>query len=292
MRRRLFIRFVLTATIVAPWLGSISLVASAPSPQSGLPAGATGEQIFRAACITCHGPDGTGGAVTFEPDPPDFTDCAFATGEADLDWFAVVHDGGPIRGLDHRLPAFGDALTEGQIVAVVDYLRGFCAERSWPRGDLNLPRAFFTEKAFPENEAVWTIGLTGGDERSVGNEFVYERRLGTRSQFEAVVPFDAFATGAGQAWTRGIGDIAVAFKHTVHASLPTGTIAAAGAELIVPTGNSERGLGTGTAILEPFAMWGMLLPRNRRPCNDFSALWTSTSPVFIRPRRCRRFCSS
>jgi hypothetical protein len=200
--------------------------------------------------------------VTFEPDPPDFTDCAFATGEADLDWFAVVHDGGTIRGLDHRMPAFGDALTEGQIVAVVDYLRGFCAERSWPRGDLNLPRAFFTEKAFPENEAVWTIGLTGGDERSVGNEFVYERRLGTRSQFEVVVPFDAFATGAGQAWTRGIGDIAVAFKHTVHASLPTGTIAAAGAELIMPTGNSERGLGTGTAILEPFAMWGMLLPRN------------------------------
>lgn len=261
--RSLTIRFVTAATTVVALFGSISLAAAPPGAvQSGLPVDATGEQIFEAACITCHGPDGTGGDVTFETEPPDFTDCAFATGEADLDWYAVVHEGGTIRGLDHRMPAFGDALTERQIVAVVDYLRRFCGEPSWPRGDLNLPRAFFTEKAYPENEAVWTIGLAGGEDKSVGNEFVYERRVGTRNQIEAVVPFDAFSGQSAGDWTRGIGDIALAFKRTLHASLPRGTIAAAGAEVIMPTGNADRDLGKGTAVVEPFAMWGLLLPRN------------------------------
>ena len=54
------------------------------------------------------------------------------------------------------MPAFGDELTEAQIVLVIDHVRTFCAERGWPRGDLNLPRPFVTEKAFPENEAVLT----------------------------------------------------------------------------------------------------------------------------------------
>ena len=73
----------------------------------------TGEAIYRAACITCHGRDGQGSSratVGFETPLPDFTDCAFATAEADVDWHAVVHEGGRIRGLDRHMPAFGDAL--------------------------------------------------------------------------------------------------------------------------------------------------------------------------------------
>ena len=78
-----------------------------------MPANATGEDIYHAACVTCHGPDGRGAAaiVGFETPLPDFTDCAFATAEPDPDWLAVVHEGGPIRGLDRHMPAFGDALS-------------------------------------------------------------------------------------------------------------------------------------------------------------------------------------
>ena len=84
-------------------------------PRSDLAATVSGEEIYRAACATCHGPDGKGSprsTVGFDTPLPDFTDCAFATAEADVDWMAVVHEGGRIRGLSRRMPAFGDALTD------------------------------------------------------------------------------------------------------------------------------------------------------------------------------------
>ena len=95
----------------------------APGAGSALPAGATGEEIYRATCITCHGPDGKGSprsVVGFDTQLPDFTDCAFATAESDSDWHAVVHEGGRIRGLSHHMPSFGDALSMDQIAAAVE----------------------------------------------------------------------------------------------------------------------------------------------------------------------------
>lgn len=267
----------LLAVAACVWLaalGAVSLRAASaadsgdPSPQdaarSALPSAATGEEIFKAACITCHAADGKGAprsVVGYEQPLPDFTDCAFASGEADADWYAVVHEGGPIRGLSHFMPAFGDALTGEQITKVVGYIRHFCAEPSWPRGDLNFPRAFYTEKAFPENETVWTSAFSRGDTRAIANELVYERRFGIRNQFEAIVPID-FQRGLGGSWTRGIGDVAFAAKRTLYSSLGTGTIAAAGGEVVFPTGSESAGLGNGFAIYETFAMMGQALPRN------------------------------
>jgi hypothetical protein len=199
--------------------------------------------------------------VGFNVPLPDFTDCAFASGEPDPDWRAVVQEGGPVRGLDRHMPAFGDALSQEDIALAVSYLRTFCKDRGWPRGDLNLPRAFFTEKAFPENEAVWATTLTGSGMRSVTNNLIYERRIGARSQVELVAPI-SLQQDAGSAWRRGLGDVAVAFKRTVYANLPTGGIGAAGLEVILPTGKEEHGLGSGVTVFEPFAMWGQLLPRN------------------------------
>ena len=57
---------------------------------------------------------------------PDFSDCAFATAEPDPDWHAVVHEGGPIRGLDRHMPAFGDALSARGDRAGGRSLRTFC----------------------------------------------------------------------------------------------------------------------------------------------------------------------
>src|SRR5688572_10086138 len=151
------------------------------------PSQSTGDAIYRTACASCHGPDGRGApriTVGFETPLPDFTDCSFSTPEAAADWFAVVHDGGPARAFDRMMPAFGDALTKEDIVRVVNYVRGLCAERGWPRGELNLPRPLVTEKAYPENEAVLTTTIRRGDGAKVGNEFLYERRIGRRGQYE------------------------------------------------------------------------------------------------------------
>ena len=82
--------------------------------------------------------------------------------------------------------------------------RGPGPDRAWPRGALNFPRSFFTEKAFPENESVWTTAIGTGAEGAVGNTLVYERRLGARNQFEASVPLN-FQQGEGGPGLGGIG---------------------------------------------------------------------------------------
>jgi mono/diheme cytochrome c family protein len=246
-------------------------VTPATSLSHALPAEATGEQIFRTACATCHATDGRGSpssVVGFElPLPnghafPDFTDCPTNTVEPLGDWMAVAHRGGPIRGLDRHMPAFGDALTDDQIERAVRYVWTFCEDSSWPRGDLNLPRAFFTEKAFPENEVVWTTGATMSGTKAVSNQIVYEHRIGSRSQYEVTVPVDLQQGEAGAAWSRGLGDVEVALRRTFYASLPRGSIFAAGGAVTLPTGKEENGLGNGYTIFEPFAMWGQIIGAN------------------------------
>jgi mono/diheme cytochrome c family protein len=256
---------------LACWLTALASVSAQStrndvSPVAAVPAlaaDATGEEVYRAACLTCHGPHGKGSARTvvgFETALPDFTDCAFASAEADADWHAVVHEGGPIRGLARHMPAFGDALSNAHIDAVIGYVRRFCADRAWPAGDLNLPRALFTEKAFPENEIVYTSAIVRGDDAAMGNEVVYERRIGARNQIEAVVPVDRVKHDG--AWRTGLGDVALAFRRTVFASRRSGTVAAAGGELAFPTGDAERGLGAGRHVFETFGMVGQVLPHN------------------------------
>ena len=241
---------------------------SSSSSETALPANATGQEIFVAACATCHGMDGKGSppaVVGFDlPLPnghtfPDFTDCATNTVEPLGDWMAVAHRGGPVRALDRRMPAFGDALSDEQIERAIRYLWTFCDDSAWPRGDLNLPRAFFTEKAFPENESVWTTGVTTSGAKAVTNELLYEHRIGSRWQYEIAVPFGASQAEPGGAWNRGLGDVEVALRRTLYARLDRGSIFAAGAAVTLPTGKEELGLGNGFTIYEPFAMWGQIV---------------------------------
>ncbi len=150
-------------------------------------AGLNGQQLYQAACAACHGTDGRGQPRSirgFEAEPPDFTDCSLTTPEADLDWYSVIHQGGPARAFDRMMPAFGDELTDDEIARVIAHVRGFCTERGWPHGDLNMPRPLVTEKAYPENEAVLTMSFARGDARRVTSEFLYEHRVGRRGQYQ------------------------------------------------------------------------------------------------------------
>ena len=170
-------------------------------------AGFSGQQLYEAACAACHGSDGRGQPIAvrgFETDPPDFTDCSLTTPEADLDWYSVIHQGGPVRAFDAMMPAFGDELSDEEIGKVIEHVRSFCTQRGWPHGDLNMPRPFATEKAFPENEAVLTMTFARGSARGVSNEFLYEHRVGRRGQYEIFV--------------RDADEIGGAYKHVLLAS--------------------------------------------------------------------------
>ena len=232
---------------------------------TGLPAAAQSRgaaETYRAACAACHGIDGAGlplAQVGFDTPLPDFSECSFATREPDADWFAIAHAGGPVRGFDRRMPAFGDALTESEIQLAVSHIRTFCDEPAWPRGELNLPRPLVTEKAYPEDEAVLTIGATGGDEKSLTQAVIYEKRIGARSQVEFVVPLALRDDGSG--WQSGLGDVAIAFKHALAHSLATGSIFSVATEVVLPTGKETQGLGKGVTVFEPFVAYGQILPR-------------------------------
>ena len=53
-----------------------------------------------------------------------------------------------------------------------------------------------------------------------------------------------------------LGDVALGFKRVVRHSLSSGSIFSLGGEIILPTGDSDLGIGDGTTKFEPFASFG------------------------------------
>ena len=222
-----------------------------------------GPELYEIGCAKCHGSDGRGvdpSLVGFTAPLPDFTDCRFASREASDDWIAVTHLGGPARGFNSSMPAYAEAFDAERIARIVEFMRGFCTDEAWPRGELNLPLPLLTEKAFPEDEALWTTLVDVEGEGAVDTALVYERRVGARHQWEATLTFGASSPGDGAPWIGGIGDIGLGWKSAFWHS--PDSILTAGGEVFFPTGDENRGLGTGTPIFEPFLAFARVLPRN------------------------------
>jgi mono/diheme cytochrome c family protein len=245
------------------WIGATGIAAAgqAPNPATTLRGG---EELFQAGCAGCHGPDGAGmpeSTIGFTKPAtfPDFTQCRQTTPEVTADWWAVIHEGGSARGFSPIMPAFGDLLSAPQIDALVNYLRSLCTDRRWPLGELNLPRALNTEKAFLENETVYTTSVAARGVHDVVGELAYERRFGVRNQLEVSVPLSVMHAASGTTMT-GIGDIGVGLKRALLASSRTGTIASLQGGVHLPTGNKDKSLGTGVTVFEAFGAFGQLLP--------------------------------
>jgi mono/diheme cytochrome c family protein len=224
----------------------------------------TGREIYHAACVACHGPDGKGmpdTTVAFEKPKtfPDFTQCDQTTPELDKDWKATIRDGGAGRGFSRIMPAFGEALTAKQIDQLVQYLRGFCTEKKWPRGEFNLPLPQFTEKAFPEDEVIITSRFNAQRTPGVTNDIISENTFGARNQLEVDVPIDLNRSAPGL-WHGGIGDATIGIKRVVFADLHTGSILSGFGGVIVPSGSTAHGLGTGVTQFETFAAFAQILP--------------------------------
>ena len=124
---------------------------------------------------------------------------------------------------------------------VVRYVRSLCRERGWPPGELNFPRAFLVEKAYPENELVLTA-------EGRGQELIYERRAGRRMQFELAVStvFDSL--------DRPFDHATAAIKYNVWHSLERRALASVGVEASPPLGRRDRW------ALEPFISAGFQRP--------------------------------
>jgi mono/diheme cytochrome c family protein len=231
----------------------------------------TGEEIFKTAgCIACHGADGAGTpkAIAGFEQPrtfPDFTKCDQTTPESAVAWKAVIAEGGPARGFSRIMPSFGEALTSEQIDKVVKYLRGLCKQPGWPMGELNLPRAIVTEKAYPEDEEVISTSVNAKGAPGVFNHIIHEQRFGQKNQIEVDVPITF--QDQNHTWYGGIGDTTLGIKRVMYSKLksgpvmrPSGSILALFGGVLVPTGNRARGFGSGTTTFETFASFDQLLP--------------------------------
>ena len=204
----------------------------------------SGAVLYSAWCARCHGADARGtpvASVRTDVPPADLAKCAVSTAETEDQWVDVVTRGGRAFGLSLDMPAYGDAGRPEQIRMVVRYVRSLCRERGWPPGELNFPRAFLVEKAYPENELVVTA-------EGSGQEFIYERRVGRRLQFEAALStvFD----GRDRSFDHATG----AIKYNVWHDLEGRAIASIGLEASPALGRNYR------LELEPFLTAGWQRP--------------------------------
>lgn len=242
-------------------LGLSLLLAPAETAARQLPT--DGKGLYDIGCARCHGVDGNSVDISLlgvDVEPPAFADCRFAEREADADWITVAHQGGPARGFSRSMPAFGEAFSEEQLQLINDYIRGFCNDKRWPRGELNLARPLVTEKAFPEDEAVWVVDARTEGDGAVINRFFYEKRFGPRTMVEAILPFEVREMPSPDGgWNTGIGDVVVAAKHAIFHDIDAGSIVSIATEIKLPTGSADEGLGSGTTVFEPYIAWGQIL---------------------------------
>ena len=200
----------------------------------------SGAARFAAWCKSCHGADGRGtpaATTRLEVPPADLHECKGSTAETEDRWVNVVTQGGAAFGLSLDMPAFGEAGTPAQIRAVVRYARSLCGELGWPPGELNFPRAFVVEKAYPEDEVVIT-------DRARGQEYIYEHRLGKRFQLEAS------ARTALDGQPRAFDGVTGALKYNLWHSLERRALVSLGLEATPPLGRQDAW------EVEPFLAFG------------------------------------
>jgi mono/diheme cytochrome c family protein len=217
-----------------------------------------GRAIYADGCAACHGEDGRGRTGTGIDVPlPDFTDCQVASSEPDSNWLPLIAHGGAALGLSTQMPAFDGALTPEQQRAVLAYVRSFCTDPAWPRGDLNFPRPVFFDKAFPEDELVLSpTFVEASEKREIGAELSYERRVGARGQLEVALPALLNDVKHGGPTAGGLGDVGLAYKQVVYAGLEPRAIAALTTDLVLPTGEPTKGTGVGTVVFAPALVGG------------------------------------
>jgi mono/diheme cytochrome c family protein len=107
---------------------AFALIAAYGAASPGLGADKARE-TFVEFCSICHGIGGKGdgsSAAGLNPRPADFTNCAAMRAQSDATLFTIIKRGGQGAGRSTVMPAWGEALSDGQIGDLVALVRGFC----------------------------------------------------------------------------------------------------------------------------------------------------------------------
>lgn len=129
--RRLVV-YLLLVLVIGIGAGATLLWAMRLSRVAGMPeAPQDGRALFEAHCAICHGPAGKGdgpGAKVIRQKMTDFSDPAAMHQVNDRFLFEIIQKGGSQFGRSNAMPAWGMKLTDGQIRAVVAYIRSLASE--------------------------------------------------------------------------------------------------------------------------------------------------------------------
>jgi mono/diheme cytochrome c family protein len=199
-----------------------------------------GAEIYTANCATCHGAAGWP-----DPDSPlvkglgvvpaDFSDALFNSREGEGEWTLVVTYGGAALGFSEVMPAFGETLSEQDIVDVLAYIKTLGGEHDYPDGSLNLFLPIRTKKAFPEDEWVWKQRYTDQEgDNAWKNTLEYEFRLGQR--WQGIL--EANYTWQGD--DGEFGHFEPGFKYVLSHDKQRGSIYTVAAQLGVPLNSDEN----------------------------------------------------
>jgi mono/diheme cytochrome c family protein len=115
-------RFIKAAVVLATGVWLINSSAPAAHAQDA-------KQQYDKSCSTCHGPSGKGdGPVGKALKPPPADLATVLKGKADADIAKTIKEGGKAVGKSPLMPAFGAKLTDEQIQALVQYVKGFSSK--------------------------------------------------------------------------------------------------------------------------------------------------------------------
>jgi len=81
--------------------------------------------LYEKSCVSCHGVSGKGDGPTgkaLKPPPQDFA--AALKGKSDADIAKVIKEGGKAVGKSAMMPAYGSKMSDDQIQAVTQYVKG------------------------------------------------------------------------------------------------------------------------------------------------------------------------
>ncbi|MBL26339.1 MAG: cytochrome C [Rhodospirillaceae bacterium] len=106
------------------FLGFLSLPAAAQEDLDISSGDSThGEKLFLQYCRGCHGKDGRGGAQTFMPHVDTLTKKGYIELVPNDYLFLVISDGGRAVGKSAYMPAWGEKLSDEEIVDIISHIR-------------------------------------------------------------------------------------------------------------------------------------------------------------------------
>lgn len=86
----------------------------------------SGANLHVRHCATCHGADGSGDVMMRNEVPPrDQSDPEYMSTLTDEFLYTAICEGGEAVGMHYVMPAWGDALSDGDIKDLIAYIRSF-----------------------------------------------------------------------------------------------------------------------------------------------------------------------